>query len=50
MSKKKKASELTTEGLAKRLFGGAAVQEAKRQVAEKPKKSPRKPPMKKKGS
>lgn len=44
MSKKKKAGELTTEGLAQRLFGSDAVKEAKRQVREKKKKSKKKRP------
>ena len=50
MSKKKKAGELTTEGLAKRLFGKAVVREAKRQLAEKPVKPRKKQLIKKKGS
>ena len=50
MTKRKKAGDLTTEGLAKRLFGPEAVKEAKRQVAEKPKKSKKKRCIKKDGS
>ena len=34
--KKKKAADLTTEGLAQRVFGPEAVREIKRQLSEKP--------------
>ena len=50
MSKKKKARDLTTEGAIHRLFPKEIIQEAKREVAEKPKKSRKKRPMKGKGS
>lgn len=47
MSKKKKAGELTSEGLAKRLFGAKTVKAAKKQLAEKAEKSKKKRPIKK---
>ena len=47
--KKKKAGELTTEGLAHRVFGTEAVREIKRQLTEKPAKVRKKPSTKAKG-
>ena len=49
MSKKKKAGELTSKGLAKRLFPAEVLKEAKRELDEAAEKSEKKSPTKKKG-